>query len=114
MDSFGIFSLRYLRLGLIGILVAGGARGDSSRHGYTDGGAGRTVPAQTQEIPPLSANDVSWLFPVPTRAEDFAKLIAVRDLTTQNAQDATKRALVWPYAVFQHFLAIADIPAAQV
>jgi hypothetical protein len=114
MDSFGIFSLRYLRLGLIGILVAGGARGDSSRHGQTDGGAGSTVPAQTQAIPPLSANDVSWLFPVPTRAEDFAKLIAVRDLTTQNAQDATKRDLVWPYAVFQQFLAIADSPAAQV
>ncbi len=114
MDSFGIFSLRYLRLGLIGILVAGGALGGSSRHGHTDGGAGSTVPGQTQVIPPLSANDVSWLFPAPTRAEDFAKLIAVRDLTTQNVQDATKRDLVWPYTVFQQFLAIADSPAAQV
>ncbi|MFZ0799840.1 MAG: hypothetical protein WAM98_18795 [Terriglobales bacterium] len=57
---------------------------------------------------------MSWLFPAPTRAEDFAKLIAVRDLTTPNAQDPTKRDLVWPYAVFQQFLAIADSPAAQI
>src|ERR1700681_1489074 len=114
MDSFGMFSLRYLRLGLIGILIAGGARGGSFRHGHTDGEAGSTVPAQMQAVPPLSANDVSWLFPVPTRAEDFGELIAVRDLTAKNAQDETKRDLVWPYAVFQQFLVIADGPAAQV
>jgi hypothetical protein len=70
------------------------------------------VPAQV--IPPLSANDVSLLFPVPTRAEDFAKLIAVRDLTTQNPQDPTKRDLVWPYPVFQRFIEIANGPATQV
>jgi len=72
------------------------------------------VPAQTQAIPPLSANDVSWLFPAPRRAEDFAKLIAVGDLSTQNAQDPTKRDPVWPPAVFQQFLAMAAGPAAQV
>src|SRR5439155_10181262 len=69
---------------------------------------------QRTAVAPLSANDVSWLFPAPTRAEDFSKLIAVRDLTVQNAQDPTKRDLVWPYAVFQQFLAIAASPAAQV
>jgi hypothetical protein len=57
---------------------------------------------------------VSLLFPVPTKAEDFAKLIAVRDLTTQNLQDPTKRDLVWPYPVFQRFIEIANGPAAQV
>jgi hypothetical protein len=57
---------------------------------------------------------VSFLFPAPTRAEDFAKLIAVRDLTTQNPQDPTKRDLVWPYSVFQRFVEIANGPAAQV
>src|SRR6266576_1406333 len=114
MDSSGIFSFRYLRLGLMGmgILVAGGACACSLRHGHAV--AGGVVPAQTQAIPPLSAEDVSWLFPAPTRAEDFAKLLAVHDLTTQNAQDPTKRDLVWPSAVFQRFLAIAASPAAQV
>jgi hypothetical protein len=112
MASSGSFSLRYLRLGLIGILVASGASGGSSRHGHAGAGVGGAV--QTQAIPPLSANDVSWLFPPPTQAEDFAKLIAVRDLTTQNPQDPTKRDLVWPYAVFQQFLTIAASPAAQV
>jgi hypothetical protein len=54
------------------------------------------------------------LFPPPTRAEDFAKLIAVRELTTPNVQDPTKRDPVWPDAVFQQFVAIAASPAAQV
>jgi len=97
---------------LIGILVACGASGGSSRHGIAGTGAGGAV--DTQPIAPLSANDVSWLFPAPTQAEDFAKLIAVRDLTTQNPQDPTKRDLVWPYAVFKQFLTIAASPAAQV
>jgi hypothetical protein len=101
-------------LALIGILVAGGARGGSSLHAHADGGAGSTVPVQTQAIPPLSANDVSWLFPAPTRAEDFAKLIAVRDLTTQNPGDPTKRDPVWPDAAFQRFIEIANSDAAQV
>src|SRR6266852_6974102 len=114
MDSFGMFSLRYLRLGLIGILVAGGASVGSLWHGHADLEAQSAVPVQTQAVPPLSANDVSWLFPAPTRAEDFAKLIAVRDLTTQNPQDPTKRDLVWPYSVFQRFIEIANGPAAQV
>jgi hypothetical protein len=99
---------------LIGILVAVGAFDGPFRHGDADAAADGAVPAQSQAIPPLSANDVSWLFPAPTKAEDFAKLIAVRDLTTQNPKDPTKRDLVWPYATFQRFLAIAASPAAQV
>jgi hypothetical protein len=113
MDSSGIFSLRHLRLGLIGLLVAGGGW-NSFRHGQVDAAAGGAVPAQMQAIPALSADDVSWLFPAPTRAEDFAKLIAVRDLTAQDPQDPAKRDLVWPYAVFQQFIALANGPAAQV
>lgn len=110
MDASRIFSFTYLRLGLIGILIAGGVCSASFWHGRA--AAVGTVPAQL--IPPLSANDVSLLFPAPTRAEDFAKLIAVRDLTTQNLQDPTKRDLVWPYPVFQRFIEIANGPAAQV
>jgi hypothetical protein len=96
MNSSGMSSFGYLRLGLIGILVAVGAG------------------AQTPAIQPLSSNDVSWLFPAPTRAVDFDKLISMRDLTTPNQQDPTKRDPVWPDAAFQQFLAIAASPAAQV
>lgn len=114
MDCSGITSFRYLRLGLVGLLVAGGMLGSSCRHGHNAVGAGSAVPAQTQTIPPLSADDVSILFPAPTRAGDFANLIAVRDLTTPNPQDPTKRDPVWPDAVFQQFLGIAASPEAQV
>jgi hypothetical protein len=57
---------------------------------------------------------VSLLFPAPTRPEDFAKLIAVRDLTTQDPRDPAKRDPVWPDAAFQQFVAIAASTAAQV
>jgi hypothetical protein len=114
MNSSGVFSFRHLRLGLIGILLACATYGGSFGYGYSDTRAHRELSTPAQAIPPLSADDVSWLFPAPTRAEDFAKLIAVRDLTTQNSQDPTKRDLVWPYTVFQQFLAITASPAAQV
>ena len=114
MNSSGIFSSRYLSLGLIAILVAACACVGTFRHGRSDAGARGTVPAETQAVPPLSANDVSWLFPAPTRAEDFVNLIAVHDLTTQNPQDPAKRDPVWPDPAFQQFVAIANGPAAQV
>jgi hypothetical protein len=114
MHSGRLYSLRYLRLGWIGILVACGGCGGSSRPAHTDAGAGGAVPAQTQANGPLSPNDVSWLFPAPAQAGDFDKLIAVRDLTSQNLQDPAKRDPVWPDAAFQQFLAIAASPAAQV
>src|ERR1700693_1379444 len=103
----------HLRLGLIGVLIAGSVciAGCGQRHAEaTPVGA----PGQAQTIAPLSADDVSLLFPAPTRVEDFSNLIAVRDLTTQNAQDPTKRDPVWPDAVFQQFVAIAAGPAATV
>jgi hypothetical protein len=105
-----IFSFGYVRLGLIGILTVGAICSASFWHVHA--GAAGSMPENV--IPPLSANDVSLLFPAPTRAEDFAKLIAVRDLTTPDPQDPTKRDLVWPYAVFQRFLDIANSTAAQV
>jgi hypothetical protein len=51
---------------------------------------------------------------VPTRAADFANLIAVRDVTTPNRQDPTKRDSIWPDSAFQQFLAIVNGPQAQV
>jgi hypothetical protein len=111
MDSSGT-SFKCLRTGVIGIMLAGGGCGGSLHR--VPAGTGSPVPAQTQMIPPLSADDVSWLFPAPTKAEDFAKLIAVHDLTTQNPQDPAIRDPVWSDAAFQQFLAIAASPAAQV
>jgi hypothetical protein len=102
---------RYLKLATFGILISCLACGGSSHHAEANGATGG---AETQTIAPLSADDVSWLFPAPTHAEDFAKLIAVRDLSTPNPQDATKRDPVWPDAVFQQFLNIAASNAAQV
>ena len=70
--------------------------------------------AQTPAVQPLSADDVSWLFPPPVRAEDFAKLISMSDLTVPDPADPAKRDPVWPAAAFQQFLAIAASPAGQV
>ena len=56
---------------------------------------------------PLSANDVSWLFPAPTTAADMANLIAVKDITTASGP-------VWTDAVFQQFVGIANSNATLV
>ena len=69
---------------------------------------------QTPAIPALSANDVSWLFPPPTKVADLDNLIAVRDLTAPNPQDATKLDPVWADAVFTQFIGIAGGLKAQV
>jgi hypothetical protein len=62
---------------------------------------------QAQSIAPLSANDVSWLFPAPTTAADLANLIAVKDITASGGP-------VWTDTVFQRFVAIADSSVTQV
>jgi hypothetical protein len=106
MHRSRVFSLRYARLGLIGSLIICGVSGWTCES--------KPRPAPTLAVQPLSANDVSWLFPAPTQAADLANLIAVRDITTPNPQDPTKRDPVWSDAAFQQFLAIADGPNAQV
>jgi hypothetical protein len=99
MDIFGMSPFRYLRFGLIGVLL----------------GMGSAARAQAPaSLPPLSANDVSWLFPMPTRPADFDNLISMGDLTTQNPHDPTKRDPVWLASAFQQFLAIAGSPMAQI
>jgi hypothetical protein len=105
MQSSGVLSLRHARLGLIGAVVACGISGGACKS--------EPKPVPTPAVQPLSANDVSWLFPAPTQAADFANLIAVRDITTPDPQDASKRDPVWSDAAFRQFLAIADGPAAQ-
>jgi len=98
-----------LRLAWIGIVVVVGG----SDIGGT-AGTGVVFAQPPSPILPLSANDVSWLFPMPTRAADFDNLISMRDLTTQNPHDPTKRDPAWPASAFQRFLDIATSPMAQV
>ena len=69
MPTSGRFSVRYLRLGFIGAMIVCAVSGWACNE--------KPKPA----VAPLAPNDVSWLFPAPTRAEDLANLIAVRDLT---------------------------------
>ena len=79
--------------------------------------AAPTPPAAAVAPPPeapLSANDVSWLFPTPTKPQDLANLISMADLTVPNPLDPTKRDRVWSDAAFQQFLGIAASPQAVV
>jgi mono/diheme cytochrome c family protein len=112
MNTSAVRTSRYLKLALLGILLATAAC--KNKQAAENFGSGAPVPPQTQPNAPLSANDVSWLFPAPTRAEDFANLIAVRDVTTPNLQDPTKRDPVWSDAAFQQFLSIVNGPQALV
>jgi hypothetical protein len=60
--------------------------------------------AQIAPITPLSANDVSWLFPAPTKLDD---LISMADLEAHSKP-------IWSDAAFHQFLALAAGPAGHV
>jgi len=92
----------------LGILFVGGV----TCLGVAGGSSAFAQTAPT--IQPLSADDVSWLFPAPTTADDFAKLISMADLTVPNTQDPTKGNRVWSDATFAQFLGIVASPAALV
>ena len=95
MNRPSISSAGYLRFGLILVFAV-------------------HVFAQQTAIPPLSPNDVSWLFPPPTKIADLDKLIAVRDLTAPNPGNSTKRDPIWADAIFGQFVAIAASSAAEI
>jgi hypothetical protein len=102
---------RYLKLAIVVILLVNVACHKNSASGNR---IASSAVEPTQSIAPLSADDVSWLFPPPTRFGDLANLIAVRDVTVPNPQDPTKRDPIWPDTVFQQFLAIVNGPQAKV
>jgi hypothetical protein len=77
-------------------------------------GVGIVGVAQAQTIQPLSANDVSWLFPPPQTKSDMSHLIAISDVTVPDPKDASRRVPVWSDAAFQDFLTLADSEQAQV
>jgi hypothetical protein len=70
--------------------------------------------AQAKSGTALSVNDVSILFPGPATAADMKRIIAVSDIVSPNAQDASKSDPVWPAAVFQQFVGIANSNFSQV
>ncbi|HEY2751551.1 hypothetical protein [Phenylobacterium sp.] len=71
-------------------------------------------PSPGPQLSPLSADDVSWLFPPPKTAADLANLIAVKDLTVPDPANPTNRVPIWTDADFNNFLAVVDSAAAQV
>ena len=81
MNIFAFHSLPFRTAALLGILLTSAVCGQKPAGDQSGSGSAAPV-APIQAGAPLSANDVSWLFPVPTKAADFANLIAVRDLTT--------------------------------
>jgi hypothetical protein len=99
---------RYLLRGLFGIVFVGIIGSIGTPHG-----SGSVAHAQTATSPPLSPDDVSWLFPAPTGPDDFSNLISMRDLVA-NREDPAKREAVWPDLAFQQFLQNAASAAAQV
>ena len=104
---------RYPKLAILVVLLLSAAchkKVVNSNNGSGTPSAGAPI----QRVAPLSANDISWLFPPPTRAADFANLIAVRAVTTPNPLDPTKRDPIWPDSVFQQFLTIVNGPQANV
>ena len=64
--------------------------------------------------PPLSADDVTWLFPPPAGAADLANLISIDDVTMPDPANPSARVSVWSDAAFKDFLAVADGSGAAV
>jgi hypothetical protein len=113
MNRSALHTPRRLKLAVLGILLVSTACNKKTSGGSASSETPPAV-APIQLNAPLSANDVSWLFPVPTRAADFANLIAIRDVTTPNPQDPTKRDPVWSDSAFQQFVNIVNGGQAQV
>ncbi len=116
MNIIGFLSCTHLKATCLGLLVFGslGLVSDLTAPLVPGAGPRSAAYAQTPALEPLSANDVSWMFPAPTQASDFANLISMADLAVQNPQDLTRRDRVWSDAAFAQFLGIAASPAALV
>ena len=98
----------------LGIVILGSLCFTGHASAQTPAPAAAPAPAASPRPPeaPLSADDVSWLFPTPTKPADLDNLISMADLTAPNPQDPAKRDRVWSDAAFQQFLGIAASPAA--
>jgi hypothetical protein len=102
---------RLAGLGLMFLLVASCTPTTPGPAPGPDAGAGPVTPvAPHAPNPPLSADDVSWLFPAPVTGADMASLIAIEDVTAPDPQNPAQRVPVWSQAAFSQFLGIADGP----
>jgi len=98
------------------------ASGDQGKNGPQSGSQTSNAGAATPPVvppphapsPPLAADDVSWLFPAPVAAADMDNVIAIKDVTSPDTQDPTKRDPVWSDSAFGQFLSLADGPAGVV
>ena len=114
MPNFGKFSLKRWTIAGLVFVIVGGVWFVNDPATFLRRTGGKVGAASQAPTLPLSANDVSWLFPPPTRPEDFDNLIAMSDLTTPNPQDPTKRDRIWSDTAFRQFIGIAASPAALV
>jgi hypothetical protein len=86
------------------LCLATGVCGDPAGSARAGAEPASAAGAQATAVQPLSPNDVSWLFPAPTRLDD---LISMDDLKAHGNS-------VWSDAAFGQFLAIATGPAGRV
>jgi hypothetical protein len=118
MNRFRAVSIEYFGCAFVGLLISNAVSygGVPTTSGGTapDTGTGSSQPAKMAAPLPLSADDVSWLFPPPARSADLSGLISMSELIAQNPADPTNGGPVWLPAVFHQLIAIAASPAAQV
>ncbi|MGA2419770.1 MAG: hypothetical protein ABSG69_06765 [Candidatus Acidiferrum sp.] len=112
MKTSHILCRGYLSPALLAVLAAVAACNNPTGDKPSSASGSAVAPVSTS--PQLSADDISILFPAPTRAEHFTNLISVRELTTPDPKDPAKRDPIWSDDVFKQFLAIAASPAGQV
>jgi hypothetical protein len=70
--------------------------------------------ASTLHKAPLSADDVSILFPAPRSKSDFNRLIAIGDLTGTDPANPALRAPVWSDSAFRNFIGNALSEAGKI
>jgi hypothetical protein len=104
--------LRGVGLGLL--LFAASCKPDASPLPAPGTGGGVTQAAPHPPNPPLSDDDVSWLFPAPARAADMASLIAIKDVMVPDPQNPAQQVRAWSDDAFAQFLAVANGPQASV
>src|SRR5262249_55938600 len=92
----GTIALGFVALSLVTDPIAFVAEGSQP--------AGIAAHAQTAPVTPLSANDVSWLFPAPKNLDET---ISMADLKARGKP-------VWSNAAFNQLLIIASSPAGHV
>ena len=96
-----MISLSRLGIVIVGSLCLGSAFAQTPTASPPAPAAQPAAPPPKPHETPLSADDVSWLFPTPTKSEDLANLISMADLAAPDPKDPTKHDRVWSDEAFQ-------------